>query len=153
MSSSDSSYGGVSQPRKPDPRAGVARHDSCAYCIPQAEGGLLLRLQNRVRYAEQVESLRHDLKCLEEERLKAMACGDMQELATLDAAAPEYRWKLEATQDMVEFLTGCNRRHSSSSSAPAALVGPLGRAYSAPLSLSISLEARARPSSAQGCGS
>ena len=97
--------GGVGQPRKPDPRASVARHLPCAHCIPQAEGGLLRRLHNRARYAEQVESLQHDLKCLEEERLEAMACGDMQELATLDAAAPEYRWKLEAAQDMVEFVT------------------------------------------------
>ena len=101
-----SSCGGVGQPRKPDPRASVTRHLPCALCIPQAERGLQLRLQNRARYAEQVEGLRHDLKCLEEERLEAMACNDMQELATLDAVAPKYRWKLEATQGMVEFLTG-----------------------------------------------
>ena len=96
----------MGQPGEPDPRAGVAHHLLCAHCIPQAERGLLRRLHNRVRYAEQVEGLQHDLKCLEEERLEAMVCGDMQELATLDTAAPEYRWTLEATQDMVEFLNG-----------------------------------------------
>ena len=31
-----SSYGGVGQPREPDPRASVARHLPCALCIPQA---------------------------------------------------------------------------------------------------------------------
>ena len=95
----------MGQPRKPDPRASVARHLPCALCIPQAERGLQLRLQNRARYADQVEGLWHDLNCLDEEHLEAMACGDMQELATLDAAAPEYRWKLEVTQDMVELVT------------------------------------------------
>ena len=105
-----SHYGGVGQVRRRGPasKTGFTRQRRAPSSVRLVlhPPGRTRRLQNRARYVEQVESLRHDLKCLKEERLEAMACGDMQELATLDAAAPEYRWKLEATQDMVEFLTG-----------------------------------------------
>ena len=100
-----SSCGGGKQPRNPHPRARVVRRLPYCYCIPQAEHGLLRRLQGRVRYAQEVEGMRHDLKCLEEERLEAMACGDMRELAELDAAAPYFHGRLEGAQGMVDFVT------------------------------------------------
>ena len=94
------SYGGMGQHRNPDPRASVAGAD----CIIMVEKGLLLRLQGRARYVQKVV-LQQDLKDLEEERLDAMACGDMQELFTLDAEAAKYCGKLEDAQNMLEFVT------------------------------------------------
>ena len=58
-----------------------------------------------MRYAQEVEGMQHDLKYLEEERLEAMACGDMRELAELDAAAPYFHGRLEGAQGMVDFVT------------------------------------------------
>ena len=67
---------------------------------------MLLRLQWRAHNVQEVEVLQQYLKGLEEERLDAMACGDMQQLVALDAEAAKYRGKLEDAQDMLEFVTG-----------------------------------------------
>ena len=95
-----SSYGGVGQPGDSDPRADAVRRLPCSFCIDQAEGGLMRLLEGRVKYARDVERLRYDIECIEEEEW-----DDMQELNELHALGARYRGVLEDTQGMVDYTT------------------------------------------------
>ena len=95
-----SSHGGPGQPRTADPRAEAVRRLPCGYCIDQAEGGLLRELRARVRYAHDVDRLRHNIQDVEEE-----SWDDMEELRELHALGAHYRGELEDVQGMVEHTT------------------------------------------------
>ena len=88
------------QPRTADPRAEAVRRLPCGYCIDQAEGGLLRELRARVKYAHDVEWLRHNIQEVEEE-----SWDNMEELRELHALGARYRGELEDAQGMVEHTT------------------------------------------------
>ena len=95
-----SSSRGPGRRRKQDPRADAVRRLPCGFCIDQAEGGLMLLLEGRVKYARDVERLLYDTECIEEEEW-----DDMQGLNELHALGARYRGVLEDTQGMVDYTT------------------------------------------------